>query len=141
MLAALTPVAAGGCAAALVQGSSSWRARWRDLALGLGGTALLGAVVAWQGGGSIGSGRLHAIGASPWRFGLMAALGGGAVAAVLLALQWCGERLRARTDAEPDFVPLAGLGSTVSSSVRASVSTVTARRHGSQADADGARRC
>lgn len=128
VLAALTPVAAGGCAAALVQRSSTWRARWRDLGVGLGGAALLGAIVAWQGGGSIGSGRLHAVGASPWRFGLAAAAGSGTVAAVLLGLQWCGERLRARTDADPDFVPLAGLGSTVSSSVRASVSTVTARR-------------
>ena len=126
VLAGLMPLAAGGCAAALVQGSGSWRARWRDLALGLGATALLAAVVAWQAGGSIGSGRLHAVGASPWQFGLAAAVGSGAVASVLLALQWAGDRLRVRTDADPEFVPLAGLGSSVSSSVRASVSTAAA---------------
>jgi hypothetical protein len=32
--------------------------------------ALGGFVLAWQGGGSIGSGRLSAFGASPWKFGL-----------------------------------------------------------------------
>jgi hypothetical protein len=59
--------------------------RWRDAGLGMVGAGLLGAVLAWQGGGGIGSGRLAAVGASPWQFGLALSAGAGVVAAAVLA--------------------------------------------------------
>ena len=100
LLAAVTPILAGMCAARAVATVPAWQQRLRRAGAGAAMAALLGAILAWQGGGAIGSGRLSAFGASPWQFGL--AVGGalGAVAAasvgVLAALAWW----RARADEE-----------------------------------------
>jgi hypothetical protein len=79
--------------------------RLRDAALASTLAAFGGLVLAWQGGGAIGSGRLSTFGASPWQFGLAA---GGALAAVsaaslssLAALAWW----RNRTPAEDADAP------------------------------------
>ncbi len=72
-LAAATPVLAGATTAALIMRTPGWLARLRELGVAALVAALIGTVLAWQGGGAIGSGRLNAIGASPWQFG--AALG------------------------------------------------------------------
>jgi hypothetical protein len=43
--------------------------RWRMAGLGALGAGLLGCLLAWQGGGAIGAGRLAEFGVSPWQFG------------------------------------------------------------------------
>lgn len=84
LLAGATPFVAGACAARVAGAGTSgeWRAALRNVGAAAGVVALAGFVLAWQGGGSIGSGRLSAFGASPWQFGLSVA---GAVAAVAVA--------------------------------------------------------
>jgi hypothetical protein len=98
LLAAVTPFVAGWCAArAASDGEQSWLLRLRNLGAGVLSAVVIGLVLAWQGGGSIGSGRLSAVGASPWQFGLaigaaLAVIAGLSLAA-LAALEWW----RART--------------------------------------------
>ena len=84
VLAGLTPVAAGVCAARVAGAGagSDWRSVLRTLGVTSALVALAGLVLAWQAGGAIGSGRLSAFGASPWRFGLAI---GGAVAVVAVS--------------------------------------------------------
>ncbi len=76
-LAAATPVVAGALVALAVRRSGSLLARLRDSAAAAVLAGVAWTVLAWQGGGAVGSGRLNAVGASPWRTGT-------AVAAVLL---------------------------------------------------------
>jgi len=96
VLMVLTPLAAGAGVALLVR-------RAGIVAIGEGcRTAVLSAIIvgvalavlAWQGGGGVGPGRLHVVGASEWQFAVAA---GGAVAVVscaaLLAL-WFRDRLQ-----------------------------------------------
>jgi hypothetical protein len=86
------PLVAGWSAARVVRGGSRWLLQLRDLGLGAALAAVVAFVLAWQGGGAVGSGRLHAVGASPSQFAL--ALGGGLAVAstaalgVLAALAW-----------------------------------------------------
>jgi hypothetical protein len=84
LLAGVTPFVAGACAARVAGAGGA--VGWRDVLRNTGAAVLLvavgGTVLAWQGGGSIGSGRLSAFGASPWQFGLATA---GAVATVAVA--------------------------------------------------------
>jgi Family of unknown function (DUF6350) len=84
LLAGATPFVAGACAARVAGAGATcgWRAALRNAAVAVVLVALAGFVLAWQGGGSIGSGRLSAFGASPWRVGLSVA---GAVAVVATA--------------------------------------------------------
>jgi hypothetical protein len=70
LLTGATPIVAGLCAARVASVGTSWLLRLRNAAAAAGVAALAGLVLAWQGGGSIGSGRLSAFGASPWQFGL-----------------------------------------------------------------------
>jgi hypothetical protein len=92
LLAVAAPLVAGWSAARVVRGGSRWLLQLRDLGLGAALAAVVAFVLAWQGGGAVGSGRLHAVGASPWQFAL--ALGGGLAVAstaalgVLAALAW-----------------------------------------------------
>jgi hypothetical protein len=96
LLTAVTPVVAGLCMARVVSAATTWPGRLRTTAVAAGIAAVLGAVFAWQGGGAIGSGRLTAFGASPWRFGLAVgaalAVGAGASLAALAALGWWRRR-------------------------------------------------
>jgi hypothetical protein len=84
LLVGATPFVAGACAARVAGAGTSgeWRGALRNVGVAAVFVALAGFVLAWQGGGSIGSGRLSAFGASPWKFGLSAA---GAVTVVATA--------------------------------------------------------
>jgi hypothetical protein len=116
LLTAATPIVAGACLARAVSGEPTLPLRLRSA----GSAALLAAgagfVLAWQGGGAIGSGPLATVGASPWQFGL--ALGGAlaAVAAATLAafaaLAWW--RDRATRPAQPTSSFSGALGRLVS---------------------------
>ncbi len=104
LLTALTPIVAGLCAARAASVAPSWSLRLRNVGVGALGAVLLGMVLAWQGGGAIGSGRLSAFGASPWQFGLalgaaLAVVAGTCVAG-LAALAWWRTRA-AEQDAAP----------------------------------------
>jgi hypothetical protein len=96
LLTAVTPVIAGACVARAVSAEPSWLLRLRTAGIAGVLAALLGMLLGWQGGGAIGSGRLSAFGASPWRFGL--AVGGAlsvlAAASIgsLQAVSWWRER-------------------------------------------------
>jgi len=112
LLAAATPVAAG---LLLVRGARDGAAGaepWVRLAAALAVLAGLGAVAAWLAGGGIGGGRLAAIGASPWQFGLAVAGGAAAVAlpslAGLSALSWWRLRGLDAPDEAPGLVALTG---------------------------------
>jgi hypothetical protein len=116
VLAAATPLIAGLCIARIVRGAATWSLRLRDAAMAAALAALTGVALAWQGGGAIGSGRLHAIGASPWQFSLAVGLGPAVVAAAALSALAVLGRWRAR-DAEAAGVlraTLAAVGSAVS---------------------------
>jgi hypothetical protein len=92
LLVAATPVAAGVALTRVAYAAPGWRARWQ-VAGGAVPVGMAGALVlAWQGGGAIGSGRLNAVGASPWQFSLAVGAGLAGVAAgslgALAALEW-----------------------------------------------------
>lgn len=93
VLAALTFVIAAGCAAALIAGPGAavegWTTRCADVARASLMSGVIGGVLAWQGGGAIGSGHLAAVGASPWQLGVAfvgLTLLGGLVGIGLMAL-------------------------------------------------------
>lgn len=95
LLAAATPIVAGVLVAQAAYGAPSWRQRLRDAGVGVLAAVVAALLLAWQGGGSIGSGRLTAVGASPWRFGLavgagLAVVGGAALGALALLDWWRG---------------------------------------------------
>src|SRR4051812_13584189 len=85
LLVAATPIAAGLAVVRVARAAETWAQRWSRVAGGVSGAAVLGLVLAWLSGGAIGSGRLSAVGASPWRFGAAAAAGMAVVAAPALA--------------------------------------------------------
>ncbi len=68
-LAAATPVLAGATLAAYTMRTPGWLARLGEVGVAAMVAGAIGMVLAWQGGGAIGSGRLNALGASPWQFG------------------------------------------------------------------------
>ncbi len=83
-VAALTPVLAGFVVARRACRVEGW---WSRVAAAVAGSGCAGAVMfvlGWQGGGSVGDGRLHTVGASPWQLGAATALG--AVSMAVLAL-------------------------------------------------------
>ncbi|MDT4987748.1 MAG: hypothetical protein QOI74_1842 [Micromonosporaceae bacterium] len=95
LLMAVTPVVAGLCVARAWRVAPSWSLRLRTAGASVGLAVVLGGVLAWQGGGAIGSGRLRAFGASPWQFGLaigggLAAVGGTSMAALAGLAWWRG---------------------------------------------------
>jgi hypothetical protein len=97
-LIALTPLGAGFALARLAGRAESWPARLGIAAAAAGTAGAIMFVLAWQGGGGIGAGRLHTVGASPWRLGLFVAgaLAGVACTTLCLALGW--QRLRAASE-------------------------------------------
>jgi len=74
----------------------------RRLGVAVASTAVLLAGLGWLGGGGVGAGRLHVVGASPWQFGLAGAAAVGAVGGVLI-LTWalCRLVLARENEAEP----------------------------------------
>jgi hypothetical protein len=100
VLVALAALSGGVVAAVLLDVPGSWRehlAAWACAGL-LAGAAM--AALAWKAGGAVGPGRLHAVGASPWRVGLAVAAAVLLVSAVILLGQWlwrlCGPWLTRR---------------------------------------------
>ncbi len=85
LLVAATPIGAGLAVVRVARSADTWPARWTRAGAAVVAAAALGAVLAWLGGGAIGSGRLSAVGASPWQFGGAAAAGMAVVAAPALA--------------------------------------------------------
>ena len=81
---ATTALLAGAALARSAGRVAGWLPRLRAVVLGAGAAGLLMAVLAWQGGGSIGDGRLRAVGASPWQVGLAVSAQVLAVAGVIL---------------------------------------------------------
>ena len=84
LLVAVTPLVAGVLLARLVCRTDGWTDRVRVAGSAIGFVALALAVLAWQGGGSIGGGALSAVGASPWQLAFAVAAAVSAVAAVAL---------------------------------------------------------
>jgi hypothetical protein len=110
LLAGLVPLVAGGCVArvALAGGAAGWRPALRTAGVAAAVVGLAAMVLAWQGGGAVGSGRLSAFGASPWKFAVAT---GGAVGVVgasftgaLLALSWWRDVRERRELARPVLV-------------------------------------
>jgi hypothetical protein len=93
-----TPLIAGGCVARLACRAGSWAERCRDVVAGAAVAGLAMTVLAWQGGGGIGTGRLHTVGAAPWLVGLVVAGQLAAVAGVLLAIAAAAAGLRSSRD-------------------------------------------
>lgn len=102
VLVVATPLTAGLCVARIAARTQGWRHRLSEIALAAAFVGAGMAVLAWQGGGAIGSGRLRAVGASAWQLGLVTcgevlivAAAGWAAAA---AAQWARAHGRARND-------------------------------------------
>ena len=112
LLVGATPVAAGVAVARVVSREATLPLRLRAAAAAAALAALAGLVLAWQGGGSIGSGALSAVGASPWQFGVaiggaLALVASASLAALAALARW---RARERTDlAAPRSAPLTAL--------------------------------
>lgn len=105
-VAAATPLLAGVVVARPVFRIAG---RWRRLAAALAAAVVAGAgmvVLGWQGGGAVGDGRLHTVGASPWQLGAAVALGvlAGSVPALALAAGWQWLRTRSEIDDWDDVV-------------------------------------
>jgi len=81
LLATATPIIGGLVVVRSVRARAAGREAWLRLGAALAAVAGFGVLAAWLAGGAIGSGRLSAVGASPWQFGLAVA-GGTAVVAV-----------------------------------------------------------
>lgn len=93
-LVGLTPLAAGVATARLAGRAATWGARLRDAgaaAIAAGAAMFL---LSWQGGGSIGGGRLQTVGASPWRVGLFVTVEVAVVAVAALGVVFAAQRLR-----------------------------------------------
>lgn len=88
LLMAVTPAAAGVAAVRVLPAAQPWADRVRDLLAAAAGVGVVLALLAWQGGGAVGSGRLATVGASPWQLGLAGAAGVAAGCGVALAAQW-----------------------------------------------------
>ncbi|MCU1656265.1 MAG: hypothetical protein JWO57_921 [Pseudonocardiales bacterium] len=119
-LVVATPLVAGLCVARLAARADGWPDRLKAVGAAASLAAVVMALLAWQGGGAIGSGRLHTIGASPWFVGLVIAGELGAVATAALVLVAAGGWVRGvastpssdggddRVDARPFVVVAAG---------------------------------
>jgi hypothetical protein len=80
-----TPLLAGLAVARVALGRENWLSRLRVALLGAALAGVVMAVLAWQGGGSVGDGRLHTVGASPWLLGCAVAAATSVLTAVTLA--------------------------------------------------------
>ena len=137
VLAVLMPLVAGAVAARIASRTPD---RWRTFGAGVIASGLLGLVLAWQGGGRVGSARLHAVGASAWQFGLVVAVGTGIAGALALVLAVGVRALRAHAD------PVDGAGSgtrlgsivtTISDTVEAAVNEIEQTQAAQQAHKSG----
>lgn len=110
VLVVATPLAAGMVAANSCRRAATWRARCAELGVSAGLAALASGVLAWQGGGSIGAGRLSAVGASAWlsalTIGAEVAVAGAVTLGLLAAVQW---RTAARAE-RPALRPVVDVG-------------------------------
>ena len=70
-LMAATALAVSVVTARTAWRSATWRGRFLDLTAAAAVAGVAMAVLAWQGGGAIGDGRLHVVGASPWLTALL----------------------------------------------------------------------
>jgi Family of unknown function (DUF6350) len=95
-LIALTPLGAGLAVARLAGRAATWLARLRTAGAAAAAAGAIMFVLAWQGGGSIGSGRLQTVGASPWRVGLFVTVEVAVVAAAAIGVAFALSRLRGR---------------------------------------------
>lgn len=94
-LIALTPLAAGLMLARLAGRAEGWLARLGTALAAASAAGVVMFLLAWQGGGGIGGGRLQSVGASPWRLGSFVAVELSVVACAALGLAFVGQRLRA----------------------------------------------
>jgi hypothetical protein len=85
-LLAGTPLAGGLVLARLAAREPSWAARLRVVGAAAGVTALGWALLGWQAGGGIGSGRLRTVGASAWQLGPAVGVPAAVVACAALGL-------------------------------------------------------
>lgn len=118
LLAAATPIVAGLCMAQVAFGQPSWPERLRVAGGAVALAALAGLLLAWQGGGAIGSGRLSAVGVSPWQLGAafgagLGAIGGVALAALGVLAWWRGRGAEAPGLADAMQATLAAVASVV----------------------------
>jgi hypothetical protein len=102
LLVGAAPLAGGVCTARAVAAAPTLPRRLRTAGVGACGAALLGLMLAWLGGGAIGSGRLSAFGVSPWQFGLALAAPLAVVAALALTALAAVARWRARCAEDAD---------------------------------------
>ena len=144
-LVALTPATAGALLARLAWREDGWVARLRLSGFAIAGTAVGMLVLGWQGGGSIGDGRLSALGPSPIQ--LAGAVAGAAAAATLLALAGAAtvhrlaqrDRLRRPTSAASAATrqPVTRDGATSVSAAAPTALTLVAEADPADGDADG----
>ncbi len=100
-LVGVLPVVGGACVARAVRAAAGWGARFRDAACAALLAVPIGLVLAWQAGGAIGSGRLHAIGASPWQFGLALGVALAVAGSAVLGVAALVTQLRGRESVAP----------------------------------------
>lgn len=80
-----TPLLAAMAVARLAARTPGWRARLGTAACAAPAAGVIMLGLAWQGGGAVGNGRLHTVGASPWQFAVATAVEVG-----VLSLAWLG---------------------------------------------------
>ncbi|MBE7188289.1 DUF6350 family protein [Jatrophihabitans endophyticus] len=131
VLAVLTPLVAGAVAARI---AGRFADRWRVLGGGVAATAVAGFVLAWQGGGRIGSARLHAVGASPWQFGFAVAAASGVAGVLGLALASGARVVRARADDVDPDTRIGSLVATISDTVEAAAHEIDQANRAAGAD-------
>lgn len=107
LLAVATCLSAGAYAARGARRFGAGLGRWRVLGVSVAMSAVAGAALAWFGGGSLGPGRLGAVGASPWQLGLAFGVEIGVVGAAGLAISDVYVALRARRDVDDEQPVLA----------------------------------
>jgi hypothetical protein len=108
-LAAVVPLIAGGIVARI-----AWRVDglWRRLGSALVAALVAGAimfVLGWQGGGAVGDGRLHTVGASPWQLGVAVAAAVAVVAVVGVAVAAAWQTMLGADDEDDGLSLVAGL--------------------------------
>jgi hypothetical protein len=101
LLVGCTPFVAGVCVARAVAGAESLLLRLRIAGAAAGLAGFAGLLLAWQGGGAIGSGQLRVVGASPWQFGLATGAPLAVVAALALSARAALAWWRARSTRTP----------------------------------------
>ncbi len=89
-----TPIAAGLVVARLAGRAETWAGRLGDATAAALTAAAIMFLLAWQGGGAIGSGGLRTVGASPWRTGLFVGLELAVVAVAAIGVEFVATWVR-----------------------------------------------